>query len=294
MNIVLLSGGYTERDVSLMSSKEVKNSLLRIGHKVTEIDINDNDFLNYPVNNFDLVFNCLHGGIGENGVIQSICELKNIPYTGSPVLASAIAMNKAMAKKVFNSMNISVANSVVSNFNDIKINDPIERPFVIKPIDGGSSIGVHIIYENTNLNKFKLDNESLLVESYIEGKEIAVAVLQNKVLGMIEIKYHETFYDYQSKYESNNTKYVMPKNLSINHKRLLESYALSAHTSLACKGVTRADFIVPSEESIKKPILLEINTLPGLTKHSLVPKIAQNNNLDFDNLITKIIEDAFI
>ena len=293
MNIVLLAGGYTERDVSLMSSKEVKSSLLRIGHKVTEIDIIDNEFLNYPLNNFDLVFNGLHGGIGENGVIQSICELKNITYTGSPVLASAIAMNKVMAKKIFNSMNITVANSVVSNFNDIKIKEPIERPFVIKPIDGGSSIGVHIIYENTNLNEIKLDHERLMVESYIEGKEIAVAVLQNKVLGMIEIKYDEAFYDYQSKYESNNTKYVIPKDLNISHKRLLESYALSAHTSLACKGVTRADFIVPYEESIK-PILLEINTLPGLTKHSLVPKIAQNNDLDFDNLITKIIEDAFI
>jgi len=293
LNIVLLSGGYTERDVSLMSSKEVKNSLLRIGHKVTEIDIIDNEFLNYPLNNFDLVFNGLHGGIGENGVIQSICELKNIPYTGSPVLASAIAMNKVMAKKIFNSMNITIANSVVSNFNDIKINEPIERPFVIKPIDGGSSIGVHIIYENTNLNEIKLDNERFIVESYIKGKEIAVAVLQNKVLGMIEIKYDEAFYDYQSKYESNNTKYVIPKDLNISHKRLLESYAISAHTSLACKGVTRADFIVPYEES-NKPILLEINTLPGLTKHSLVPKIAQNNDLDFDNLISKIIEDAFI
>ena len=110
---------------------------------------------------------------------------------------------------------------------------------------------------------------------------------------MIEIKYDEAFYDYQSKYESNNNKYVIPKDLSTSHKKLLESFALSAHTSLACKGVTRADFIVPSEESIK-PILLEINTLPGLTKHSLVPKIAQNNDLDFDNLISKIIEDAFI
>ena len=293
MNIVLLSGGYTERDVSLMSSKEVKNSLLRIGHKVTEIDIIDNEFLNYPLNKFDLVFNGLHGGIGENGVIQSICELKNIPYTGSPVLASAIAMNKVMAKKIFNSMDITIANSVVSNFNDIKINEPIERPFVIKPIDGGSSIGVHIIYENTNLNEIKLDNERFIVESYIEGKEIAVAVLQNKVLGMIEIKYDEAFYDYQSKYESNNNKYIIPKDLNISNKRLLESYALSAHTSLNCKGVTRADFIVPYEES-NKPILLEINTLPGLTKHSLVPKIAQNNDLDFDNLISKIIEDAFI
>jgi len=293
LNILLLSGGYTERDVSLMSGKEVKSSLIRLGHKVIGADISNEDFLDYSLNNFDLVFNALHGGIGENGVIQSILEFKNIPYTGSSVLASAIAMNKALAKDVFKSKNINIAKGVVSNLDDVKIKEPIKRPFVIKPIDGGSSIGVNIIYKNTNLNELKLSSKSILVESYIEGREIAVAVIKNKILGMVEIQFDENFYDYKSKYESNNTKYISPKDLGSYQKNLLEAYALSAHTSLGCKGVTRSDFIVPNDISIQ-PTLLEINTLPGLTKHSLVPKIAQNNNLNFDILITKIIEDALI
>ena len=293
MNILLLSGGYTEREVSLMSANAVKSSLLQIGHKVTEIDISKNDFLNYSLNNFDLVFNALHGGVGENGVIQSICEFKNIPYTGSAVLASSVAMNKALAKKVFKSVNINIAKSIVSNIYDIKNKEPFDRPFVIKPIDGGSSLGVNIIDKDTILNDLKIKDKNFLVESYIEGKEVAVAVIDNKVLGMIEIKFEENFYDYKSKYESNNTKYIIPEDLSENQKTLLENFALSAHTSLGCKGVTRSDFIVPNEES-KAPVLLEINTLPGLTKHSLVPKIAKNNGLSFEDLIIKIIEDAII
>jgi len=293
LNILLLSGGYTEREVSLMSADAVKSSLLQIGHKVTEIDISKIDFLNYSLNNFDLVFNALHGGVGENGVIQSICEFKNIPYTGSDVLASSVAMNKALAKKVFKSANINIAKSIVTNIYDIKNKEPFDRPFVIKPIDGGSSLGVNIIDKDTVLNNLKFTNKNFLVESYIEGKEVAVAVIDNKVLGMIEIKFEENFYDYKSKYESNNTKYIIPEDLSENQKTLLKNFALSAHTSLGCKGVTRSDFIVPNEES-KAPILLEINTLPGLTKHSLVPKIAKNNGLSFDDLITKIIEDALI
>ena len=293
MNILLLSGGYTEREVSLMSADAVKSSLLQIGHKVTEIDISKIDFLNYSLNNFDLVFNALHGGVGENGVIQSICEFKNIPYTGSDVLASSVAMNKALAKKVFKSANINIAKSIVTNIYDIKNKEPFDRPFVIKPIDGGSSLGVNIIDKDTVLNNLKFTNKNFLVESYIEGKEVAVAVINNKVLGMIEIKFEENFYNYKSKYESNNTKYIIPEDLSENQKTLLKNFALSAHTSLGCKGVTRSDFIVPNEES-KAPILLEINTLPGLTKHSLVPKIAKNNGLSFDDLITKIIEDALI
>ena len=293
MNILLLSGGYTEREVSLMSGNEVKDSLLRIGHKVTKIDISKNEFLNLSLDNFDLVFNALHGGIGENGVIQSICEFKNIPYTGSSVLPSSVAMNKVLAKKVFESVNINIAESIVSNIYELKNKEPFKRPFIIKPIDGGSSLGVNIIYKQTLLDELKFNDQNFLVESYIEGKEVAVAVLNNKVLGMIEIKFEENFYDYKSKYESNKTEYVIPDDISEKQKFLLENFALSAHTSLGCKGVTRSDFIVPREESLK-PVMLEINTLPGLTKHSLVPKIAKNNGLSLDNLITKIIEDALV
>lgn len=293
MNIVLLSGGYTERDVSLMSAKEVKSSLLRLGHKVIQVDISEKDICNYSLDNIDMVFNSLHGGIGENGIIQSICELKNIPYTGSPVLASAIAMNKVIAKKIFSSINLNIAESVVSNINDIKKSDPIKRPYVIKPIDAGSSLGVNIIYKNTNLDILPTSNKSIIVESYVEGQEIAVAVMNNKVLGMIEIQYDESFYNYDSKYKSNNTKYVIPENISSYQKNLLENFALAAHTTLGCKGVTRTDFIVPNDDT-SSPTILEINTLPGLTKHSLVPKIAQNKGINFDSLISMIIEDALI
>ncbi|MAU28982.1 MAG: D-alanine--D-alanine ligase [Pelagibacterales bacterium] len=293
MNIVLLFGGYTERDVSIMSAKEVESSLKRLGHKVTKIDISKEDFCHYSENNIDLIFNSLHGGIGENGIIQSVCELKSIPYTGSAVLASAIAMNKVLAKKVFNSMNINTANSLVSNINDIKKNEPMERPYVIKPIDGGSSLGVNIIKKDSNLDRLELSDKNILVETYVAGKEIAVAIIENHILGMIEIQHDEIFYDYKSKYKSSRTKYVIPKNIGAYQKELLESFSLSAHKILGCKGVTRADFIVPDEPSIQ-PVLLEINTLPGLTKHSLVPKIAQNNGINFDDLISMIIKDALI
>tara|TARA_E500000081_G_C6047810_1_gene312200 strand:+ start:81 stop:962 length:882 start_codon:yes stop_codon:yes gene_type:complete len=293
LNIVLLFGGYTERDVSIMSAKEVESSLKRLGHKVTKIDISKEDFCYYSENNIDLIFNSLHGGIGENGIIQSVCELKSIPYTGSAVLASAIAMNKVLAKKVFNSMNINTANSLVSNINDIKKNEPMERPYVIKPIDGGSSLGVNIIKKDSNLDRLELSDKNILVETYVAGKEIAVAIIENHILGMIEIQHDEIFYDYKSKYKSSRTKYVIPKNIGAYQKELLESFSLSAHKILGCKGVTRADFIVPDEPSIQ-PVLLEINTLPGLTKHSLVPKIAQNNGINFDDLISMIIKDALI
>jgi D-alanine-D-alanine ligase len=289
----LLFGGYTERDVSIMSAKEVESSLKRLGHKVIKIDISKEDFCHYTENNIDLIFNSLHGGIGENGVIQSICELKNIPYTGSAVLASAIAMNKMLAKKVFNSMNINIADSLVSNINDIKKSEPMERPYVIKPIDGGSSLGVNIIKKDTNLDRLELSDKNFLVESYIAGNEIAVAIIENDILGMIQIQHDEIFYDYKSKYKSSGTKYIIPKNIGAYQKELLESFALSAHKILGCKGVTRADFIVPNESSIQ-PTLLEINTLPGLTRHSLVPKIAQNNGINFDDLISMIIKDALI
>lgn len=289
----MLFGGYTEKDVSIMSAKEVESSLKRLGHKVTKIDPSKEDFCHYSLYNIDLIFNSLHGGIGENGVIQSICELKGIPYTGSAVLASAIAMNKMLAKKVFSSMNINTADSLVSNINDIKKSEPMERPYVIKPIDGGSSLGVNIIKKDTNLDKLELSDKNFLVESYVAGKEIAVAIIENHILGMIEIQHDEIFYDYKSKYKSSGTKYIIPKNIGAYQRELLESFALSAHKILGCKGITRTDFIVPNEAS-NQPTLLEINTLPGLTKHSLVPKIAQNNGINFDDLISMIIKDALI
>jgi len=291
LNIMLLKGGVTEREVSLMSGQEVKDSLVRLGHKVLELDISKSDLCSTPIDNIDIIFNCLHGGVGENGIIQSVCIMKNIPYTGSDVLSSALAMNKVLAKKVFISEGINTPQGIISNIKNILNKDPFPRPYVIKPIDGGSSLGVNIIYKDTDLSAIKDSSSKLLIEPYVNGREIAVAVIKNKVLGMIEINYSNGFYDYNTKYKSDKNNYIKPDNLSISLKNKLEQYAISAHKALGCKGVTRSDFIV-SDNPYQEPSLLEINTLPGLTKHSLVPKIAKNAGISFDDLILMIIKDA--
>ena len=293
MNILLLLGGFVEREVSLLSGKEVKSALSRLGHKVKTIDITKHDLLHVNTENIDLIFNSLHGGIGENGIIQSICEIKKIPYTGSNVLSSALAMNKVLSKKIFVSDGINVPKGIVAHIQDIILNDPLPRPYVVKPIDGGSSVGVEIITKDKDLNSIKFRDNKMLIESYIEGREIAVAVIDNKILGMIEIIYSENFYDYNAKYFSEETKYIIPEDLNINHEDMVKKFSMSAHKSLGCKGITRSDFIIPYNNS-GDPILLEINTLPGLTKHSLVPKIAKNSGIDFDSLIAMIIKDALI
>ena len=288
---MLLLGGYTEREVSLMSGKEVKDALVRLGHQVLEFDISKNDLCSTSIDNIDLIFNCLHGGVGENGIIQSVCIMKNVPYTGSDVLSSALAMNKVLAKKIFSSEGINTPEGKISNIRNILDKDPFPRPYVIKPIDGGSSLGVNIIYKDTDLNTIKDSSSELLIEPYVKGREIAVAVIKDKVLGMIEINYSNKFYDYNTKYKSDKNNYIKPDNLSTLLKNKIRQNAVTAHKALGCKGVTRSDFIVPDNPN-KEPSLLEINTLPGLTKHSLVPKIAKNAGVNFDNLISKIIKDA--
>jgi D-alanine-D-alanine ligase len=288
---MLLIGGITEREVSLMSGKEVKEALVRLGHQVLEFDTSKNNFCTAPIDNIDIIFNCLHGGIGENGIIQSVCIMRNIPYTGSDVLSSALAMNKVLAKKIFSSEGINTPEGKISNIRNILDKDPFPRPYVIKPIDGGSSLGVNIIYKDTDLNTIKDSSSELLIEPYVKGREIAVAVIKDKVLGMIEINYSNKFYDYNTKYKSDKNNYIKPDNLSTLLKNKIRQNAVTAHKALGCKGVTRSDFIVPDNPN-KEPSLLEINTLPGLTKHSLVPKIAKNAGVNFDNLISKIIKDA--
>ena len=291
MHITILVGGYSEREVSLLSGKAVKKSLLNLGHSIEVIDIKNQDIVNIKDFNTDLMFIALHGGIGENGVIQSICEFYNIPYTGSGVLSSALAMNKVLSKRIFKSFGINVAEGIHGKSNIIINNNSIGCPYIIKPIDGGSSIGIYIIKNKKDINNIKDLNNEILIEPYIEGREISATVFNNKVLGMIEIIYPERLYDYNAKYSSKHTKYIFPKDLGNEVEFEIHDFALKAHKSLGCKGLTRADFRLDINNNLK-PVLLEINTLPGLTDHSLVPKIARNAGIDFDELISMIIEDA--
>ena len=291
MRITILVGGSSEREISLLSGKAVKKSLLNLGHSIEVIDIKYQDIFNLKNFNTDLVFIALHGGIGENGIIQSLCEFYNMPYTGSGVLASALAMNKVLSKRVFKSFGINVAEGIYGKSNIIINNNSIGYPYVIKPIDGGSSIGIYIIKNKKDINNVENFNNEILIEPYIEGREVSATVFNNKVLGIVEIIYPDKLYDYNAKYSSKHTKYVFPKDLNNEVEFEIHDYALKAHKSLGCKGLTRADFRLDINNNLK-PILLEINTLPGLTDHSLVPKIAKNVGIDFDELISMIIEDA--
>ena len=286
-------GGDTEREVSLMSGKEVFKSLNLLGHQVVKVDGRDYKFLSHEDYKMDLIFNALHGGIGENGVLQGFFDDLKMPYTGSGVIASSLAMNKILAKKIFAESGINVAKDKLADINDVIEKDPMSRPYVLKPIDGGSSIDIEIIDKNfdTKILTAKNNKTNYFVEQFIEGKELSVAIIDNEILGIIEIKYVENFYNYNAKYKASETKYVLPKNISSKVREKLNKYALSAHRSLGCKGLTRADFILPITHP-DDPVLLEINTLPGLTTHSLVPKIANNCGISYDNLIAKIIHGA--
>ena len=292
MHITILSGGISEREVSLLSGEAVKKAILHLGHDVKLMNINNEDVFSIKNLNTDLIFNALHGGIGENGIIQSFFEVKGLPYTGSGVLASALAMNKVFSKKIFKSVGISIAEGINGPVGKLINSNSLKYPYIAKPIDGGSSVNINLIKDDADKSNVIGLKDEVLIEPFIEGREVSVAIFNGDVIGMIEIIYPEKLYDYAAKYSSNNTKYIFPIDLNKNIQSLLYENALKAHKSLGCKGLTRADFRLDSNNNFS-PILLEINTLPGLTSHSLVPKIFKNAGIDFVKLIAMIIKDAF-
>jgi len=293
MKILVFMGGHTEREVSLLSGNEVAKSLISLGHDVKKVDSKNFKLLSFKDYDIDLIFNALHGGMGENGVIQGFFELTGLPYTGSGVLASSMAMNKIIAKAMFSRAGINVAKDKLVDIRNIIKKDPMPRPYVLKPVDGGSSIDVEIIDKNFDIETLYTKNTSkdYFVEQFIDGREFSVAVLDNSVLGIIEIKYSENFYNYNAKYKNSKTRYIIPTDISYSTKNKLEEYALKAHRALGCRGLTRSDFRLPVNQ-LENPVLLEINTSPGLTSHSLVPKIAKNSGLSYDELIVKILDRA--
>ena len=293
MDILVIMGGETEREVSLMTGTRVSQSLNLLGHEVKKLDMKNFNLLSYNYKSIDLIFNALHGGMGENGMLQGFFDSIGMPYTGSGVMASALAMNKVFSKILFSKYGINVAKDKLVDIKNIIHNEPMRRPYVLKPIDGGSSIDIEVIDKHFEIKSLRIEKYSsnFFAEEYIQGRELSVAILGNEILGIIEIKFGEKFYNYNAKYKNSKTEYIFPKDISLYTKNKLEENALKAHKALACKGLTRADFIVPLKDP-KNPVLLEINTLPGLTMHSLVPKIALNNGLPYEELISKIVSEA--
>ena len=275
-------------------------ALIELGFDVTSLDAKD-DFIEKLIKNKpDKVFNALHGRFGEDGSIQGLLEHLKIPYTHSGILSSAIAMDKLTSKKIFKDAKInSPEYLVIKNLEDFK-NSNINYPCVIKPNNEGSSVGVYIF------NELKKSNEDtvvsllkkynfLILEKYIPGREIQVAVMGSKALGAIEIIPTRSFYDYEAKYSSSaKTKHVIPVSMNeVDYKKILDT-ALQAHNTLGCRGVTRSDFRYNESDKVNKIYILEVNTQPGMTNLSLVPEIANYYGISFNELVKWIINDASI
>ncbi len=301
--ILILAGGFSkEREISLITSKSVQKALNDSGKYITKIIDPKGDLIK-KIRQFrpEVVFNALHGRYGEDGYIQSILESEKIKYTHSGVLASALAIDKDISKKIFIKNNILTPKYIKFKFKkkfnkNIFLNyikKKIGFPAVIKPLNEGSSVNVHICnYSNIikKMEKLKTYKE-IMVEKYIPGREIQAAILGKVKLGAIELKPKRKFYDYEAKYNPKaNTEHIIPVDLSIKNYNKLMNIALKAHNTLGCKGVTRSDFRFYKN----KFYLLELNTQPGMTSLSLVPEIAKYKNLNFIQLIEWIINDASI
>lgn len=297
---VLMGGISAERDVSLDSGKACAKALSEIGFDVKSLDAKG-DFIEKLIKNKpDKVFNALHGRFGEDGSIQGLLEHLKIPYTHSGILSSAIAMDKLTSKKIFKEANISspeyLVIKTVKDFQSSKIG----YPCVVKPNNEGSSVGVYIFNEPkksdedtvvTLLKKYSF----LILEKYIPGREIQVAVMGSKALGGIEIVPTRSFYDYEAKYSANaKTKHIIPVKINeADYKKILDM-ALQAHNILGCRGVTRSDFRYNESDKVNKIYILEVNTQPGMTSLSLVPEIANYYGISFNELVKWIINDASI
>jgi D-alanine-D-alanine ligase len=298
--ILVLCGGISkERLISLETGKQVANELKKNLYKVLVCEP-DNDLLKkIKYFNPNIIFNALHGQFGEDGYIQTILETQKIPYTHSGVIASSIAMDKEISKKIFIKNNILTPKYIKFNYEDNKINiiktiqKKLNFPVVIKPVNEGSSVHVHICNKKNiiqKLNQLSIYNE-ILIEEFIAGREIQVAIMDNKSLGVIELKPKRKFYDYKAKYNSNSkTEHIIPVSLNKQDLKKIINITSKAHRVIGCRGVTRSDFKFYKG----KFYLLEINTQPGMTKLSLVPEIASYAGISFIKLIEWILKDASI
>ena len=298
--ILVLCGGISkERLISLETGKEVEKELKKNKYKVTRCEPDDNLLNKIQLYKPDVIFNALHGQFGEDGYIQTILETQKIPYTHSGVIASSIAMDKEISKKIFIKNNILTPKYMKFNFKKNKINiiKAIEKklnfPVVIKPINEGSSVHVHICNKKNIIKKLKKLSiyNQILIEEFIPGREIQVAIMGNKNLGVIELKPKRKFYDYKAKYNSNaKTEHLIPVKLNKKDLKKIVNITLKAHKVIGCRGITRSDFKFYKG----KFYLLEINTQPGMTKLSLVPEIARYKGISFIKLIEWILKDASI
>jgi D-alanine-D-alanine ligase len=296
---VLMGGSSAEREVSLVTGNACAEGLREAGYQVAEIDVGHDvaalvEALTPPP---DAVFNALHGRWGEDGCVQGVLELMRIPYTHSGLLASALAMDKPAAKRLFEAAGLTCPEGVVVDAQDLATGDALPRPFVVKPVNEGSSVGVRIVKNGTNLPPVDLDQwppgTKLMVEKFIAGRELTVAVMGERPLAVTEIRPRQGFYDYEAKYTDGRADHVIPAQIPAEvYDRALEM-AVTAHRALGCRGVSRADFRYDDTAKAAGDLyLLEINTQPGMTPLSLVPEQAAYLNIEFPELCAWMVEHA--
>ncbi len=293
---VLMGGLSAEREVSLTSGKAVATALLELGYKVTPLDVDGEIAAHLARIKPDVVFNALHGRWGEDGCIQGLLELLRIPYTHSGVLASAVAMDKPMAKKMFAAAGLLVPEGRTVSKHDVLSKDVLPRPYVVKPVNEGSSVGVKIVQERDNYFFDEASwpyGEEVLVEQYIPGREVTVAVLDDVALGVVELRPKAGFYDYENKYTSGKTEHLCPAPLSKEKTEEVMQMALVAHRVLGCRGLSRSDFRYDDTKGEPGTFyILELNSQPGMTPLSLSPEIANYAKIGFNQLVDTLVKGA--
>lgn len=296
--VVLYGGRSAEREVSLVSGRECARALQGEGFDVQLLDARDDFSPRLVELGADVVFNALHGRFGEDGCVQGVLELLRIPYTHSGVLASALAMHKQRAKDVFREAGLPVAKSIVADRRAASIEHLMEPPYVVKPVNEGSSVGVFIIRKGDNRPPGALGSDDwslsdeMMIEEYVPGRELTVAVMDHKALGVTEITTNLDFYDYEAKYADGGSKHTIPANVPPAVAQEAMQLAERAHDALGCRGVSRADFRYDDTGGKNRLILLELNTQPGMTPTSLVPEQAAYRGMSFGALVRWMVEDA--
>jgi D-alanine-D-alanine ligase len=296
---VLMGGWSAEREVSLRSGRACADALERRGYRVTRIDVGRDIAIVLGTVKPDVALNVLHGRPGEDGTLQGMLEILGIPYSHSGVMASAVAMQKDIAKELLRAADVPVPEGLVASRLEVAKKHVLQPPYVIKPVAEGSSVGVFIVAEDHAHPPQELTRpdwaygDRVVVEKFIPGKELTCAVMGDEALGVIEIVPTVRFYDYEAKYAPGGSKHVLPAPVSPIVYQLSRRLALAAHRALGCRGVSRADFRYDDRiEGTGGLVCLEVNTQPGMTETSLVPELAAHAGITFDELVRWMVEDA--
>jgi D-alanine-D-alanine ligase len=295
-HVVLLMGGLsTEKEVSITSGKRVMQALRELDYHFTAVDMGRDIAQVLSQLKPDVVFNALHGTYGEDGCIAGVLELMAIPYTHSSVMASAIAMNKAISKELFKAAKIKCATHFIINKSDNYQQDPMPRPYVIKPIAEGSSVGVELVFaeDDFDIRNYNFPyGDSVIVEQYIKGRELQVAIFADKAIGALEIVPLKKFNDYAAKYTQGMSHHINPAKLSAAEQQKLFALAEAAHKILGCRDISRVEFIQSAKDD--EFYILEVNTHPGLTPLSSYPEMLEVAGISFNKLVESLINKASV